>query len=88
MVPAELPLPPIKRRILEAVRRHPGISAEDLRALVWADDPNGGPENRKVLHVHVYQLNRLLIPLGIVVRAPNGAGAGYQIRHREENSHV
>jgi hypothetical protein len=39
VVPETLPLPPVKRRILEAVRRHPGISAEGLRAGVWADDP-------------------------------------------------
>jgi hypothetical protein len=80
LVPSGLRLPPIKRRILEAVQRRPDISAEDLRAIVWADDPNGGPEDRKALHVHVHQLNRLLAPCGIVVRAPFGAGAGYRVR--------
>lgn len=79
-VPETLPLPPVKRRILEAVRRRPGISAEDLRTAVWADDPGGGPEDRKVLHVHVHQLNKLLAPFGVAVRAPKGAGAGYRIR--------
>jgi hypothetical protein len=43
---------------------------------VWADDPNGGPEDRKCLHVHVSQLNHLLAPLGIMVRSQGG---GYQI---------
>jgi hypothetical protein len=80
LVPDDLALPPVKRRILDAVQRRPGIAAEDLRALVWAEDPNGGPENRKVLHVHIYQLNKRLAPLGFVVRAPFGAGAGYRIR--------
>jgi hypothetical protein len=74
----DLLLPPIKRRLLEIVRRHPGISAEELRSLVWAEDPNGGPENSKCLHVHVHQLNRLLAPLGLVVRG-SGSG-GYQLR--------
>src|SRR5262249_34346381 len=50
LVPDGLALPPVKRRILDAVKRRPGITAEDLRALVWADDPNGGPENRKAIH--------------------------------------
>jgi DNA-binding response OmpR family regulator len=80
LVPQDLALPPIKARILHAVQRRPGITAEDLRALVWADDPNGGPENRKAIHVHVHQLNKRLASFGFVVRAPFGAGAGYRIR--------
>jgi hypothetical protein len=80
LVPKGLLLPPVKRRILDAVQRRPGITAEDLRTVVWADDPNGGPENRKAIHVHVHQLNKRLAPLGFVVRAPFGAGAGYHIR--------
>jgi len=75
--PTGLRLPPIKKRIYEAVQRHPDISAEELRCLVWADDPNGGPEDRKCLHVHVAQLNGLLRPLGIMVRSQ---GFGYRIR--------
>jgi hypothetical protein len=59
------------------VQRHPDISAEELRGLVWADDPNGGPEDRKVLHVHVSQLNQLLAPHGIMVRSQGG---GYRVR--------
>jgi hypothetical protein len=62
------------------VQRHPGTSAEELREIVWAYDLDGGPKNLKTIHVHIYQLNKLLIPLGIVVRAPFGAGAGYRIR--------
>ena len=75
--PTGLRLPPIKQRIYAAVQRHPGISAEELRCLVWAHDPNGGPENFKCLHVHVNQLNTLLAPHGIMVRSQGG---GYQIR--------
>jgi hypothetical protein len=78
----EFQLPPIKRRIFDAVAKSPGISAERLREIVWADDPNGGPEDRKCLHVHVHQLNKLLLPFGLMVRAPFGAGAGYRIKRR------
>jgi hypothetical protein len=53
----EIPLTPLKGRILARIRRRPGVSAEVLRGLVWADDPNGGPEDRKVLHVHINQAN-------------------------------
>jgi hypothetical protein len=80
IVPEGLSLPPIKQKILETVQRCPGISAGELRGVVWAADPNGGPEDRKVLHVHVYQLNQRLAPFGLMVRAPKGAGAGYRVR--------
>ena len=82
IAPARLNLPPIKGRILEAVARYPDISAERLREIIWAGDPNGGPEDRKVLHVHVHQLNKTLAPHGVVVRARKGAGAGYRLRER------
>jgi len=70
-------LPPTKKRILDVVRRHPGIDAETLRGLVWADDPNGGPENPKAIHVHVHQLNRRLQLHGIRVRG--SCSGGYRI---------
>jgi len=77
IAPTGLRLPPIKQRILEIVRSHPDISAEELRSLVWADDPNGGPECRHTIFVHVAQLNQLLAVHGIMVRSQGG---GYRIR--------
>ena len=70
----QLSLPPIKRRIFDAVRRRPGIDTEALRGLVWAADPNGGPEDRKVLHVHIHQLNRVLQFHGLRVRGSTSGG--------------
>jgi DNA-binding response OmpR family regulator len=78
IAPTGLCLPPIKQRIFEAVKRRPGITAQQLRDWVWADDLDGGPlTDTKCLHVHVAQLNRLLAPHGIIVRSQGG---GYQIR--------
>ena len=74
----ELLLPPIKARIFELVRQRPGIDAETLRTLVWANDPAGGPEDRKVLHVHVHQLNGLLRDHGVEVRGSRSGG--YHVR--------
>jgi len=78
IVSAELTLPPIKKCILDAVRRRPGITAEQLRGIVWARDPNGGPECRHALYVHIYSLNKLLAPLG-AVRAPRPCTGGYRL---------
>jgi len=42
--------------------------------LTWASDPNGGPEDRKCLHVHVHQLNEKLAPHGLRIRGSKSFG--------------
>ena len=74
VISPNIPLPPIKFRIFDLVRRHPGINAETLRSLLWASDPSGGPEDRKVLHVHINQLNHRLAFHGICVRGSRSFG--------------
>ena len=74
VVSSDLILPPIKAPIFELVRQRPGIDAETLRTLVWEDDPAGGPEDRKGLHVHVHQLNDLLRVHRIQVRGSRSGG--------------
>jgi len=76
MVPPVSDLPSIKRRILEIVRRRPGISAAELRSLVW-DDPSSGPERRHTIFVHISQLNRAFALHGLMMRSEGG---GYRIR--------
>jgi hypothetical protein len=73
------PLPlltPIQRRILEAVRRRPGVDSETLRAIIW-DGPNGGPECRKTIHVHISKMNRRLAAHRLRVRG--SLSDGYRI---------
>jgi hypothetical protein len=75
-----LVLPRVKRRILDLIHHHPGISAERLRDLIWCADPNGGPD-RKTIHVHIHQLNQTLAPFGIEVRGH--VSNGYRVQfHR------
>jgi hypothetical protein len=76
IVPPVPDLTPIKQRILDAVKRRPGISAEELRVTVW-DDPSGGPECRHTIFVHISQLNRALVRFGLTMRSEGG---GYRIR--------
>jgi hypothetical protein len=76
IVPPVPNLTPIKRAILAAVKRRPGISAEELRGIVW-DDPSGGPECRHTIFVHISQLNRALAVFGLTMRSEGG---GYRIR--------
>jgi hypothetical protein len=78
VVPPVPNLSRIKARILAAVKRRPGISAEELRSIVW-DDPSGGPECRHTIFVHISQLNRVLALYGLTIRFESSSG-GYRIR--------
>jgi hypothetical protein len=77
-MPTELPpLTPIQEKIFNAVRRRPGLlSAKQLREIIW-DGPDGGPESRNTLFVHLAGLNGRLAPLHVVVRSEAGR---YRIR--------
>ena len=65
------PLPPIKQRILDTVKQCPGISAGDLRRIVWASS-----DDRKTLHIQVGELNHQLAASGVCIRSQGG---GYQL---------
>ena len=81
IVTTELILPRTKRRILAIVQHFPGISAERLRELVWINDPNGGPESRKAIHVHIHHLNKRLAPFGLAVRG--SVSGGYRLQEKQ-----
>ena len=55
----------------KAVRARPGISAKELRDVVWADHPQGGPKN---LHVHIHQMNPQLAVHGLRIRGSRRDG--------------
>ncbi len=65
-----------QQRIYDAVCRNPGIRAARLRDLVWADDPNGGPENRHNLYVQINRMNRKLAVRHLAI---NARGGGYRL---------
>ena len=64
----ELRWPRVKRRIFEAIQKRPGITARELTALVYEDDPNGGPESTKCVHVHINHMNRRLAREGMAIK--------------------
>jgi len=72
IAPTGLRLPLIEERIYEAVRRRPGITAQELRARVG----DTASASTKGLHIHVAQLNSMLAPFRVMVRSQGG---GYQI---------
>lgn len=78
-------LPRVKRRIFEVISACPGITAAELTSRVYEDDPNGGPESIKCVHVHVHALNKRLAAEGLRIRGH--VTDGYRIeRHDNETS--
>ena len=52
-------LTPMQRAIFDIVMRRPGLSRERLADVVYADDPQGGPDFAgSVISVHIMQANK------------------------------
>jgi hypothetical protein len=73
-------LPPLWRRILNAVQRHGEIHHEVLWFAIWGSDPNLGPNDLNTLNVHISKLNRRLKP-GFAIRrtTPRSRNAPYRL---------
>jgi DNA-binding response OmpR family regulator len=67
VIPSDLALSRIQRRLYEALCRGPR-TADELRDAAWSDDSEGGPAGWKTIYVHVYLLNRKLAPHGMAAR--------------------
>jgi hypothetical protein len=70
-------LTPMQARIFKAVKRAgaAGVSSKDIMGIVYADDPNGGPENTNIIAVVANQANKRLAPLGLKITASRGPWA-------------
>jgi hypothetical protein len=54
----------VKQLLYAAIRKRPH-TAEELRDLVWADDPHASVSR---VYIHIHRLNRLLLRHGLAVR--------------------
>lgn len=77
---ADPPLSGIKLRIYNLVRARPGITSDELADMVYAGYLNVGPDSgRKVIHVHINQINRCLRSIGSQVRIRGSRYYGYRV---------
>ena len=60
-------LPRVKQRIFDIIAKRPGIPVDLLRDYVWVDDPDGGPESKSTIYVHIVQMNKILAEQGVRV---------------------
>lgn len=76
---------PVKARIYDIVTKRPGLTRFELAALVYAEDPNGGPESTNAISIHIHWMNIKLAKLGLCISASRRRG-GYRLLKLEESA--
>ena len=72
---------PVRQRIVNLVASRPdGITRGELLDLVYADEPNGGPDNPNTISVLIKHANEELVAQGFRIEpAWLGRGARYRL---------
>jgi hypothetical protein len=77
---AVLDLSPRMAAIVRTVARKPGISAQDLASVIYADDPDGGPLTAEKTVATIICNNRgVLARHGLRLFAGRGSRSGYRL---------
>jgi len=72
---------PVRQRIVDLIAKRPdGITRSEIIATVYADDPNGGPDNPNTICVLIKHANEELAAQGWhIAPAWLGRGARYRL---------
>lgn len=79
---------PFQRKVLDVlINTFPkALSARQLANRVYADDPNGGPENSEnCISVYLCRIRKAIQPLGWTAGARGNEQEGIRLRQIEEN---
>ena len=71
---------PVSARLVELIADNPGINGRELMRKLYADDPDGGPDNLKIIGVLVFKARQRLRLDGYWIESSTGRGGGYRIR--------
>ena len=88
IIPPKLTFPgPISQGIYAYISKHPeGVSREQIASAVYADDPNGGPDDPTTIRVLIYKINKTLKHHGVEIRSSGSRGAQYTLRPLEHRT--
>lgn len=76
-----------RQRMVDFLATRPdGATVWEVLGAVYADDPDGGPEDSNVISVMAAQINRKLAPLGYRVRGSGGPGSRYFLINSNKNT--
>jgi hypothetical protein len=72
---------PVRQRIVDPIANRPdGITRSEIIDLVYAGDPNGGPENPNTVSVLIHCANQQLAQQGYRIEAAwRGRGGRYRL---------
>jgi hypothetical protein len=71
---------PIQTRIYELIAHRREIGTSEIIGIVYADDPNGGPNSAaKCVHVHINSINNIIRRHGMAIKSTMGRGAVYKL---------
>jgi hypothetical protein len=85
LLPPKLSVTGTKRKELVELlsRRADGMTREQIAAVLWEDDPNGGPDNTMAVCQLVHQARLQLRRQGYTIWSNRGPGARYRIMKLE-----
>lgn len=75
-----------RQALFDIVARYPdGVSTDRIADHLYADDPNGGPDDTGMnIRSQVAQLNKILAQHGLHIRATGGPGSVYRLQSASE----
>ena len=77
IITSELPyLPPVKKRILDFIKKNPCSNSERIINSVWGDDPEGGPCSN-IISAHICGINKILTTYNFKIKSSGGPGSVY-----------
>lgn len=81
-------LPGRQRRLFEIIRAagSVGISARDILGMMYAADPNGGPNTTNIISVFAHHANKKLKPFGLAISARRGQSPLWRLLKIEEGA--
>jgi hypothetical protein len=81
-LPPEIPITGRKRQqLIECLRNYPnGRTVPQLMDYVYADDPDGGPEEHNIISVMVKHINSRITDYGWKIIATRGPGSTYHLK--------
>lgn len=75
---------PVRQAIVNLIASRPdGVTRAEIIDVVYADDPDGGPENPNTISVLVKFANWDLAPQGYRITSTGGPGSRYHLQRRQ-----
>jgi hypothetical protein len=70
VIPPRVKLPRYAQRLYDYIASHPaGVTGTQVLGAIYWDRPDGGPDDRKIVHVMVNQTNKRLRQYGLVINS-------------------